>query len=73
MIETNVKKEQQLLHFLLPLGEGGRRPDEGLKETAECNGNEILKQVQDDGTRHKAAEPKNVKDLTSYRLNVLTS
>ena len=73
MIETNVKKEQQLLHFLLPLGEGGRRPDEGLKETAECNGNEILKQVQNDGTRHKAAEPKNVKDLTSYRPNVLTT
>ncbi len=25
--------EQQSLHSLLPLGEGGRRPDEGLKET----------------------------------------
>ena len=33
MIETNVKKEQQLLHSLRPMGEGGRRPDEGLKET----------------------------------------
>ena len=30
MIETNVKKEQQL-HSLLPMGEGGHRPDEGLK------------------------------------------
>ncbi len=30
MIETNVKKEQQQsLHSLRPLGEGGRRPDEG--------------------------------------------
>ncbi len=27
------KDEQQSLHSLLPLGEGGRRPDEGLKET----------------------------------------
>ena len=49
MIETNVKKEQQLLHFLLPLGEGGRRPDEGLKETVRCNSDEMLKQVQHDG------------------------
>ena len=32
MIEANVKKEQQQsLHSLRPLGEGGRRPDEGLK------------------------------------------
>ena len=71
MIETNVKKEQQLLHFLLPLGEGGRRPDEGLKETAECNGNEILKQVQDDGTRHKAAEPASCKSLITQSLSHL--
>ena len=28
--------EQQSLHSLLPLGEGGRRPDEGLKETVRC-------------------------------------
>ena len=87
MIETNVKKEQQQLHSLLPLTlpstnnpvdclyerKGGRRPDEGLKETVRCNSDEMLKQVQDDGTRHKAAEPKNVKDLTSYRPNVLTT
>ena len=71
MIETNVKKEQQLLHFLLPLGEGGRRPDEGLKETAECNGNEILKQVQDDGTRHKATEPASCKSLITQSLSHL--
>ncbi len=31
MIETNVKKEQQL-HSLLPLGEGDRRSDEGLND-----------------------------------------
>ena len=49
MIETNVKKEQQQLHSLLPLGEGGRRPDEGLKETVRCNSDEMLKQVQHDG------------------------
>ena len=146
--------EQQLLHSLLPMGEGGRRPDEGadyvrsymetakevrstsscsfapwgegdrrsdegLKETVRCNSDEMLKQVQHDGishvketnltcppletlpninnpvdclcerkpefsiprrgtknydvTHHKAAEPKNVKDLTSYRPNVLTT
>ena len=160
MKQNNVNYEQQQLHSLLPLGEGGRRPDEGLKETVRCNSDEILKQVQHDGkglakdaqsqcppletlpninnpvdclcerkpefsiprrgserselltphqgrlactttletakggqqslhsfapwgegqdeglndeTRHEAAEPKNVKDLTSYRLNVLTS
>ena len=133
MIETNVKKEQQQLHSLLPLTlpstnnpvdclyerKGGRRPDEGLKETVRCNSDEMLKQVQHDGkglakdaqsqcppletlpnknnpvdcfcerkpefsiprrgtknydgTRHEAAEPKNVKDLTSYRPNVLTT
>ena len=50
MIETNVKKEQQQLHSLLPLGEGGRRPDEGLKETVRCNSDEMLKQVQHDGS-----------------------
>ena len=33
MIEPNVKKEQQQLHSLLPLGEGGRRPDEGADVT----------------------------------------
>ena len=44
MKQNNVNYEQQQLHSLLPLGEGGRRPDEGLKETAECNGNEMLKQ-----------------------------
>ena len=63
MIETNVKKEQQQLHSLLPLTlpstnnpvdclyerKGGRRPDEGLKETVRCNSDEILKQVQHDG------------------------
>ena len=63
--------EQQSLHSLLPLGEGGRRPDEGLKKTAECNGNEILKQVQDDGTRHKAAEPASGKFL-SWICSTLT-
>ena len=63
MIETNVKKEQQQLHSLLPLTlpstnnpvdclyerKGGRRPDEGLKETVRCNSDEMLKQVQHDG------------------------
>ena len=44
--------EQQSLHSLLPLGEGGRRPDEGLKETARCNSDEMLKQVQHDGISH---------------------
>ena len=29
--------------------EGGRRPDEGLKETVRCNSDEMLKQVQHDG------------------------
>ena len=33
MKQNNVNYEQQQLHSLLPLGEGGRRPDEGLKET----------------------------------------
>ena len=146
MKQNNVNYEQQQLHSLLPLGEGGRRPDEGLKETVRCNSDEMLKQVQHDGkglakdaqsqcppleggpkslisrrgserselltphqgrlactttletakggqqslhsfapwgegqdeglndeTRHEAAEPKNVKDLTSYRPNVLTT
>ena len=41
--------EQQSLHSLLLLGEGGRRPDEGLKETVRCNSDEMLKQVQHDG------------------------
>ena len=50
MIERNVKKEQeQSLHSLRPMGEGGRRPDEGLKETVRCNSDEMLKQVQHDG------------------------
>ena len=132
--------EQQSLHSLRPMGEGGRRPDEGLKETgrpactttqvaakaarstekntlAPCGrGQNLLAnecelrnsgegsyqcdktdmtphQVRTklakrslsptilspsgeelrDVTRHSATEPKNVKDLTSYRLNVLTS
>ena len=132
--------EQQSLHSLLPLGEGGRRPDEGLKETGRpaCTTTlETAKEVRStekntlapcgrgqnllanecelrnsgegsdknnvteatphqvrtklakrslsptilspsgeelrDVTRHSATEPKNVKDLTSYRLNVLTS
>ena len=56
MKQNNVNDEQQSLHSLLTLGEGGRRPDEGAGVH-----------------RRKAAEPKNVKDLTSYRLNVLTS
>ena len=63
MIEPNVNKEQQQLHSLLPLTlpstnnpvdclyerKGGRRPDEGLKETVRCNSDEMLKQVQHDG------------------------
>ena len=147
MKQNNVNDEQKLLHSFSPLGEGGHRPDEGLKETVRCNSDEMLKQVQHDGketakggqqslhsfapwgegdrrsdeglkrrakdaqsqcppletlpninnpvdclcerkpefsiprrgtknydvTRHSATEPKNVKDLTSYRLNVLTS
>ncbi len=44
MKQNNVNDEQQLLHSLRPLGEGGRRPDEGLKETVRCNSDEILKQ-----------------------------
>ena len=63
--------EQQSLHSLLPLGEGGRRPDEGLKETVRCNSDEILKQVQDDGTRHKATEPASCKFL-SWICSMLT-
>ena len=49
MKQNNVNYEQQQLHSLLPLGEGGRRPDEGLKETVRCNSDEMLKQVQHDG------------------------
>ena len=111
--------EQQSLHSLLPLGEGGRRPDEGADKSALTHG-ETAKDANDslrhpelvsgshhaasledvtphqvrtklakrslsptilspsgeelrDVTRHSATEPKNVKDLTSYRLNVLTS
>ncbi len=98
MIEANVKKEQQQsLHSLRPLGEGGRRPDEGLKrrtketqsqcppleggpkslisrrgadksaltygEKMQCNGNEMLKQVQHDVPRHEATEPASCKSL----------
>ncbi len=63
--------EQQSLHSLLPLGEGGRRPDEGLKEIVRCNSDEILKQVQDDGTRHKAAEPKTCNHLFTQSLSHL--
>ncbi len=63
--------EQQSPHSLLPLGEGGRRPDEGLKKTVRCNSDEILKQVQDDGTRHKAAEPASCKFL-SWICSTLT-
>ena len=68
---------------------GGRRPDEGADavrsytlETAK-GGQQSLHSFapwgegRDEGlndvTRHNATEPKNVKDLTSYRLNVLTS
>ena len=81
--------EQQSLHSLRPMGEGGRRPDEGADavrsytlETAK-GGQQSLHSFapwgegRDEGLndepRHEAAEPKNVKDLTSYRLNVLTS
>ena len=109
MKQNNVNYEQQQLHSLLPLGEGGRRPDEGAdvvrshtQETgrlASTNTQKITERnvslnnalasgsamvsenisfcsqsaIQHDGTRHEAAEPKNVKDLTSYRPNVLTT
>ena len=69
-LET-AKGGQQSLHSFAPWGEGDRRSDEGLKETAECNGNEILKQVQDDGTRHKAAEPKTCNHLITQSLSHL--
>ena len=49
MKQNNVNYEQQQLHSLRPMGEGGRRPDEGLKETVRCNSDEMLKQVQHDG------------------------
>ena len=49
MKQNNVNDEQKLLHSFSPLGEGGHRPDEGLKETVRCNSDEMLKQVQHDG------------------------
>ena len=97
--------EQQSLHSLRPLGEGGRRPDEGADKSAlthcettkeshksvcppleggpkslisrrgadksaltygekmQCNGNEMLKQVQHDVPRHEATEPASCKSL----------
>ena len=92
MKQNNVNYEQQQLHSLLPLGEGGRRPDEGADvvrshtlETAK-GGQQSLHSLRpmgegdrrsdeglNDEPRHEAAEPKNVKDLTSYRPNVLTT
>ncbi len=71
MKQNNVNYEQQPLPSLLPMGEGGRRPDEGLKETVRCNSDEILKQVQDDGARHKAAEPKTCNHLFTQSLSHL--
>ena len=117
-LET-AKGGQQSLHSFAPWGEGGRRPDEGADKSALTHG-ETAKDANDslrhpelvsgshhaasledvtphqvrtklakrslsptilspsgeelrDVTRHSATEPKNVKDLTSYRLNVLTS
>ena len=83
--------EQQSLHSLLPMGEGGRRPDEG---SYQCDKTDMTphqvrtklakrslsptilspegEEIHDE-TSHEAAEPKNVKDLTSYRPNVLTT
>ena len=74
MKQNNVNYEQQSLHSLLPLGEGGRRPDEGLKKTVRCNSDEILKQVQDDGTRHEAAKPASCKfSITQSLSHLITS
>ena len=105
--------EQQSLHSLRPLGEGGRRPDEGADKSAlthcettkeshksvcppleggpkslisrrgadksaltygekmQCNGNEMLKQVQHDVPRHEATEPASCKFL-SWICSTLT-
>ena len=61
---------QQSLHSLLLLGEGGHRPDEGLKETGRpaCTttletAKEVRSTIIHDETRHKAAEPASCKSL----------
>ena len=62
--------EQQSLHSLLPL----TLPS--TNNPVDCLYERKGGRRPDEGAgvhRHKAAEPKNVKDLTSYRLNVLTS
>ena len=107
MKQNNVNYEQQQLHSLLPLGEGGRRPDEGAdvvrshtQETgrlASTNTQKITERnvslnnalasgsamvsenisfcsqsaIQDDGTRHKAAEPKTCNHLFTQSLSHL--
>ena len=62
--------EQQSLHSLLPLGEGGRRPDEGLTKIGRLactNTLETAKEARStiihDETRHEAAEPALCKSL----------
>ena len=76
--------EQQSLHSLLPLGEGGRRPDEGLKrrtkETqSQCppleGGPEFSIPRRGtknyDVTHHEAAEPKTCNHLITQSLSHL--
>ena len=64
----------QSLHSLRPLGEGGRRPDEGADvvrsytlETAK----EVRSTIIHDETRHKAAEPKTCNHLFTQSLSHL--
>ncbi len=65
--------EQQLLHSLLPMGEGGRRPDEGADyvrsymETAK----EVRSTIIHDETRHEATEPASCKSLVPQCLSNL--
>ena len=49
-------------------GEGSDKSTLTHRETAECNGSEMLKQVQHDGTRYETAEPASCKSLVPQCL-----
>ncbi len=52
-------------------GEGSGKSALTYGEKMQCNGNEMLKQVQHDETRHKAAEPKTCNHLFTQSLSHL--
>ncbi len=57
---------QQSLHFLLPMGEGGRRPDEGadvVRSNTLGTAKEVRSTIIHDDLRHEATEPASFKSL----------